>query len=115
MDRETVDEIKRHFGVVAEGLESQIQAVAEGQDLLREQLQGVDRRVEGLDTRVEGVDRRVGGLEKRFDGLETRMDREFNEVKAMIRLSYVEIDRSQRAARRRPLAAGSSSRRNCPV
>ena len=36
MDRETVEEIKRHFGVVAEGLRADVRAVAEGQQALRE-------------------------------------------------------------------------------
>ena len=58
MDSETVEEIKRHFGIVAEDLRSDIRAVAEGQDLLREQ------------------------LTSRIDGLEREMRSEFEEVKA---------------------------------
>ena len=69
MDQDAVEEIKRHFGVVAEDLRSDIRAVAEGQDLLREQ------------------------LSSRIDGLEREMKSEFEEVKAMIRLSYSELDR----------------------
>jgi hypothetical protein len=36
VDRETVEEMKRHFGVVAEGLRADVRAVAEGQQALRE-------------------------------------------------------------------------------
>jgi hypothetical protein len=36
VDHETVDEIKRHFGVVADGLRAEIRAVAEGQIALEE-------------------------------------------------------------------------------
>ena len=72
MDRETVEEIKRHFGVVAEGVRSDVKAVAEGQSFTNERL---DR------------------LEQRFDGLEQRLDRGFGELQSMIRLSYAEIDR----------------------
>lgn len=38
MDDGVVEEIKRHFGVVAESLRSEIRAVAEGQVLLRDEL-----------------------------------------------------------------------------
>lgn len=38
MDAETVEEIKRHFGIVAEGLRSEIRAVAEGQEQLRSEM-----------------------------------------------------------------------------
>ncbi len=40
MDRETADEIKRHFNVVAEGLRSEIRAVAEGLQGFREEVSG---------------------------------------------------------------------------
>lgn len=69
MDRETAEEIKRHFNVVAEGLRSEIRTVAEG---------------------LEGFQERVT--------LEFREVREeLNEVKAMIRLSFGELDRRMRA------------------
>ena len=35
MDKQAVDEIKQHFGIVAEGLESKIELIAEGHALLR--------------------------------------------------------------------------------
>lgn len=65
MDHETVEEMKRHFGIVAEGLRSDIRAVAEGQVGLRDEI---------LRFRQEVAD-------------------EFKETKAMIRLSYAELDR----------------------
>jgi len=46
MDRETVEEIKRHFGVVAEGLRTDIRAVAEGQSRLAERFDGLERRMD---------------------------------------------------------------------
>jgi polyhydroxyalkanoate synthesis regulator phasin len=69
MDADTVEEIKRHFGIVAEDLRSEIRAVAEGQELLREQ------------------------LTSKIDGLEREIHSEFEEAKAMIRFSYAELDR----------------------
>ena len=38
MNNDRADEIVRHFDVVAEGLESKIQIVAEGQVMIREEL-----------------------------------------------------------------------------
>jgi chromosome segregation ATPase len=73
MDSADIAEIKRHFGVVAEGLESRIQQLADG--------------LAHLDEKVE----------RRFDALETRMNEQFEETRAMIRLSYAELDRRLRA------------------
>jgi hypothetical protein len=70
MDRETADEIKRHFNVVAEGLRSGIRTVAEG---------------------VGANSDRLDSLDGRLDRLESRIAEEFGEVKAMIRLSFRRI------------------------
>lgn len=74
MDRETVEEIKRHFGVVAEGLHSDIRGIAEGQDLIRERLDGVDTRLGRVETRLDHVEVRLDHVEARLGGLEGRMD-----------------------------------------
>jgi hypothetical protein len=63
MESSDVAEIKRHFNVVAEGLEKKIQLVAEGVSLLDEK-----------------VDRRMTALEE-------KMDLGFDEVKAMVKFS----------------------------
>ncbi len=65
MDRETAEEIKRHFNVVAESLRSDFRALADG-------LQGTNERI---------------------DRVESRVLYEIGEVKAMMRLSFGEIDR----------------------
>ena len=59
MDAETVEEIKRHFGIVAVGVRADVQAVAEGLSAHRDEFRS-----------------EVGVLRRDFD-----------EVKAMIRLS----------------------------
>ena len=64
MDRETIEEIKRHFGVVAEELRSEIRLVAES---------------------VVGVRTELGEFKR-------EVAEEFKEVKAMIRLSYGQLD-----------------------
>jgi len=69
MDSSEVGEIKRHFNVVAEGLEKNIRLIAESVSLLDEK-----------------VDRRITTLEE-------KMERGVDEIKAMIKFSYAELDR----------------------
>jgi hypothetical protein len=59
MDHETAEEIKRHFDVVAESLRSEVRTVAEG----------------------------FVATDARLDRMQSRMSEEFNETRAMIRLS----------------------------
>ena len=59
MDRETVEEIKRHFGIVAEDLRGDIRALAEGQLEIRREI----------------------------DVFRADVSREFEETRALIRLS----------------------------
>ncbi len=56
MDREAVDEIKRHFDVVAGRLESKIQAVAEGVALTNER---IDRLESNTNERFDRLDQRM--------------------------------------------------------
>ena len=72
MTRDEMEEIKRHFDVVAKGLGSRIGTVAEGHQIL------VDGQGKVL--------QRMGDLEHRIDRLES-------EIKAMLRLSFVELER----------------------
>ncbi len=69
MDNETVDEIKRHFNVVAEGLRAEIRLVAEGLQGFREEAAGEFRAVRG----------------------------ELSEMRAMVRLSFGDLDRRIRS------------------
>jgi hypothetical protein len=65
MDRETSEEITRHFNVVAESLRSEIRTVAEG----------------------------YVSPNERLDRIETVMSEGFGELEAMIRLSFGELAR----------------------
>jgi hypothetical protein len=91
MDQQALTEIKRHFDVVAEGLTSQIQQLAEGvlgvdekldrvrgeigselkeaKALVKLSFAGLDRRV--LDRRVTGLEDTVASLAGRVERLET--------------------------------------------
>ncbi|MFA5027613.1 MAG: hypothetical protein WC713_07015 [Candidatus Methylomirabilota bacterium] len=58
-------ETRRHFDVVAEGLRSQIQLVAEG----------------------------VSAVDQRLDRFEQKVEAEFDETRAAIRFSYAQLER----------------------
>ncbi len=66
------EEIKRHFGVIAEGLRSDIRLVAEGVAMNTERL---DRH------------------EKELEAFRQETNRNFTELRAMISLSHGELDR----------------------
>ena len=65
-------ETRRHFDVVAERMQSQIQAVAEG---------------------VAGATQRLGQVEQRLDRFERKVEDEFAETRAAIRFSYAQLER----------------------
>jgi hypothetical protein len=84
MDRETVDEIKRHFDVVAERLESKIEAVADGVALTCER---IERLESSINERFDRLEQRMGGLDARMDRLESEVHEGFTELRSMIKLS----------------------------
>lgn len=65
MEQNQVEEIKRHFGVLAEALRGDVRLVAEGHTVIRRELQ---------EFRGESRD-------------------EFQEVRALLRLSFAQLDR----------------------
>jgi uncharacterized protein YceH (UPF0502 family) len=69
MDHETVEEIKRHFGIVVEDVRGEVRMVAEGVEALREEMRG------------------------EFKIVRAETAREFEETRSLIRLSYSELDR----------------------
>ena len=103
MDKQAVDEIKQHFGIVAEGLESKIELIAEGHALLRAEMKagigGVKTEVGELRSGVNVVRSEVGGLRSEVSELRsdvgsfrTEVKQDFSDVRSMIKLSYAEID-----------------------
>jgi len=83
MNAEQMEEIKRHFGVVAEALRSDIHQIAEGHATIRHELQ--EHRGEIRDEFKEmrallrlsfsQLDQRIHALETDLSALKTRMDR----------------------------------------
>ncbi|HSE62175.1 MAG TPA: hypothetical protein VLG15_01050 [Thermoanaerobaculia bacterium] len=88
MDRETAEEVKRHFNVVAEGLRSDIRLVIEGLSANTDRLEGVDARLDRVEVRLDRVEVRLDRVEVRLDGVEVQLDgvkNELGDMKAMIR------------------------------
>jgi uncharacterized small protein (DUF1192 family) len=83
MNAEQMEEIKRHFGVVAESLRSDIRQIAEGHTTIRHELQGLrsEFRDEFKEMRAlirlsfSQLDQRIRTLESEIATLKTRMDR----------------------------------------
>ena len=83
MNSEQMEEIKRHFGVVAESLRSDIRQIADGHATIRHELQS--QREEFRDEFKEmrallrlsfsQLDQRIHTLESDMATLKTRMDR----------------------------------------
>ncbi len=81
-----MEDIKRHFGVVAESLRSDIQQIAEGHEVIRRELQTQREELKDefkdtkslmrlsfsqLDQRVHTLESDVSAIKSRVDGLES--------------------------------------------
>ncbi len=83
MSNEEIEEIKRHFGVVAESLRSDIRQIAEGQAVIRHELQSQHKEMkdEFKETRAlmrlsfGQLDQRIHTLESDLSSVKSRMDR----------------------------------------
>jgi predicted nucleic acid-binding Zn-ribbon protein len=83
MNDAQVEEIKRHFGVVAESLRSDIRQIAEGHSGIRREIQGLreEFRDEFKEMRAlmrlsfSQLDQRIHTLETDISTLKARMDR----------------------------------------
>ena len=83
MSNEEIEEIKRHFGVVAESLRGDIRQIAEGHAVIRHELQSRREEVrdEFKETRAlmkvsfSQLDQRIDNLESDVSSLKSRADR----------------------------------------
>ncbi len=86
MDRETVEEIKRHFGAVIEDVKGDVRAVGVV-------IEDVKSDVRAL---AEGLVSLRGEMHDGFAAVRSETAREFEETRGLIRLSYGELDRRVR-------------------
>jgi hypothetical protein len=88
MDTETVEEVKRHFNVVAEGLRADIRVVIVGVSPNTDRLERVEVRLDRVEVRFDRVEVRLDRVEGRLTGVERRLtgvESEIGAVKSMIR------------------------------
>ena len=88
MDRETADDIKRHFDVVAEGLRSEVGGLRTGVGDLRGEVGGLRTEVGDLRGEIGGVRSEIGSVWSEIGGLRSEIrsvdekgDRRFNDLK----------------------------------
>ena len=82
MEDKQVEEIKRHFGVVAEALRGDVRQIAEGHSVLRHEIQEMRKefRDEFKEMRAlmrlsfAQLDQRIGTLEAELSSLKSRVD-----------------------------------------
>ena len=83
MSNEEMEEIKRHFGVIAESLRSDIRQIAEGHDIIRRELhtQREELKEEFKETKslmrpsYAQLDQRIDTVESDVSALKPRVDR----------------------------------------
>jgi len=78
MDTKIAD-ARRHIGVLVEAVRDDVRQVAEG--------------VSGVTQRLDNVERRLDTMDQRLDRFEQKVEAEFVETRAMIRVSYAQLDR----------------------
>ena len=83
MEKGEIEEIKRYFGVVAEGLRSEIRQVAEGHQVIRNEIQTLREENEQAHREILSaikfsyaeLDRRITTIESEVSSLKSRMER----------------------------------------
>lgn len=75
LEREEIDEIKRHFDVVAGGLGSKLDVIAKRQLSLAAGQERLGERFGQVEQRIDGLANRFGVVEKRIDRIEQRIER----------------------------------------
>ncbi|MDQ5871332.1 MAG: hypothetical protein M3547_03905 [Acidobacteriota bacterium] len=116
MDRDTAEDIKHHFDVVAEGLRNEIRTVDEGlrneiragneglrsemraaDEGLRSEIRDVKRHsdvvAESLRSEIRLVAEGVAGLDEKFTQEFVKVREEIGEVKELLVVSYRDLDR----------------------
>src|SRR5438067_12524325 len=91
-------ETRRHFDVVVGEVRAEVvETRRHSEDVAAETRRHFDVVAESLRSEVRLVAERVSALGERFERFRLEVKEEFAEVRAMIRLSYAELDRRLRA------------------
>ena len=86
------EEIIHEFHVVSEGMMDHIKLLAEGHSGVVQKLDRVENRIEGVENRLDKVENRLDHMETRLDHMEKENERQHIETRALIKLSFSELD-----------------------
>lgn len=86
------EEIIHEFHIVAEGLTDHMKLLAEGHSGLAQRLDRVETRLEGVETRLDRTESGQLGIIQRLDHMEAENERQHIETRALIKLSFSELD-----------------------
>jgi len=89
MESHEVEEIKRHFDVIAEGLRGDIKTIAEGHSILNRKLDSVQKEITTL--REENA-KEHKELHQEIDNLRGENTEEHKEILSELKLSYAELN-----------------------
>lgn len=87
MTHEEMEEVKRHFGVVANGLRSDIRLVAEGHAALDLKFDTMRQEVSALDLKLDTVRQGVSVFREEFLEFRKDVQGEFRDLRALVRFS----------------------------
>ena len=87
MTHEEMEEVKRHFGVVADGLRSDIRLVAEGHAALDLKFDTMRGGVSALDLKLDTVRQGVSVFREEFLEFRKDVQGEFRDLRALVRFS----------------------------
>jgi chromosome segregation ATPase len=98
--KEFKEEIIHEFRIVSEGLTDQIKLLDEGHSGVVQRLDRMDTRFDQVEIRLDRVETRLDHMETRLDRVEKRLDhmekeneRQHLETRALIKLSFSELDK----------------------
>jgi len=80
------NEILHQFHIISEGLIDQIKLLAEGHS-------GIIQRLDRVETRLDRVETRLDGVETRLDYMAKENERQHEETRALVKLSFSELDK----------------------
>jgi hypothetical protein len=94
------EEIIHEFHVISGGLIDQIKLLAEGHAGIIERFKGVDGRLDRIEKENEllvkgqlGIIQRLDQMDARLDHMEKESERQHLETRALVKLSFSELDR----------------------
>jgi hypothetical protein len=86
------EEIIHEFHIVAEELTDHMKLLAEGHSGLAQRFGRVETRLDGVETRLDRTETGQLGIIQRLDRMEKKNERQHQETRSLIKLSFSELD-----------------------